>query len=83
VYGICSIARGSSLLAFEVTPKIWDIAGSWLVVEEAGGVIETFSTSPPFPPTPNADYVSEEYPILAAATIKIASNGKKWITPKN
>jgi len=83
VYGICSIARGSSLLAFEVTPKIWDIAGSWLVVQEAGGIIQTFSGTPPFPPIPNTDYVSKEFPILAAATSKIASKGRRWITPKN
>ncbi|MGD2156344.1 MAG: inositol monophosphatase family protein [Anaerolineales bacterium] len=81
-YGFCSIARGSSLLAFEVTPKIWDLAASWLVVEEAGGVIEPYQQPSPFPLLPGHDYSLISYPTLAAINPELVKKGRKWITPK-
>lgn len=81
-YGLCSIARGSSLLAFEVTPKIWDLAASWLIVEEAGGVIEAYQQPSPFPLIPGQNYSLLNYPTLASATPELGRKGRKWITPK-
>ena len=39
-YSFCMLARGAALIGMEVSPKIWDIAGAWLLVQEAGGCIE-------------------------------------------
>ena len=38
-YGLATVARGSAILAFEVTPKVWDFSASWLITQEAGGII--------------------------------------------
>ena len=31
-YGLVTVARGSAILAFEVTPKVWDFSASWLIL---------------------------------------------------
>jgi myo-inositol-1(or 4)-monophosphatase len=47
-YSICAVARGMAVVGFEATPKIWDIAASWLVVSEA--ILENLDfRSLPFP----------------------------------
>ena len=76
------VARGVSLLAFEATPKIWDIAAPWLLVQEAGGVIETLDGSQPFPLKPDIDYARQNYPTLAAATSDLAIRAHQQIIPK-
>jgi myo-inositol-1(or 4)-monophosphatase len=65
-YSFCLMARGAAILAFEATPKIWDIAGAWLLVKEAGGVIATWDGHKPFPLQTNVDYTNKSFPTLAA-----------------
>ncbi len=67
-YGLVTVARGSAVLAFEVTPKVWDFAASWLVTQEAGGMIQVLEGQDVFPLKAGIDYESKPYPILAAAT---------------
>jgi len=67
-YTFCLVARGAARIGFDATPKIWDIAGAWLLVKEAGGLIESFSGDPPFPLVTNTAFASTSYPTLAAAT---------------
>ena len=81
-YSFCSLARGISLLSFEATAKVWDVAGAWLVVDEAGGLIETLDGSQPFPLTPGIDYTAKEFPILAASTPALAARARQQILPK-
>ena len=81
-YSLCCVARGIALLGFEATPKIWDIAGAWLLVQEAGGVIETYDDSAPFPLIPGKDYSRQDYPTLAAATPRLISKAHSQIQPK-
>jgi len=80
-YGLTTVARGSSVLAFEVTPKIWDFSASWLVVQEAGGVIQVLDGDSAFPLSPGIDYAGNSFPILAAATPELWSDGQSKITP--
>lgn len=82
-YSLVSVARGSAILAFEVTPKVWDLCGSWLVVEEAGGVIGPFAGYSPFPLIPGKDYAAASYATLAAATPDIWRRGKEHILQKS
>jgi myo-inositol-1(or 4)-monophosphatase len=70
-YGLVSVARGSAALAFEVTPKVWDFSASWLVTQEAGGLIQSLNDEQVFPLVPGTDYGNKPYPILAAATPKL------------
>ena len=81
-YSFCSVARGSALLAFEATPKIWDIAAGWLLVQEAGGIVETLSGEGPLPLDPSADYSVKNFPTLAAGSEKMARLGRKNIQPR-
>ena len=81
-YGLSTVARGNAVLAFETTPKIWDFAGSWLLTEEAGGIIRVLDGSTPFPLVPGTDYKTKSYPILAAATPELWTEGQQNIIPK-
>jgi myo-inositol-1(or 4)-monophosphatase len=81
-YGLCLVARGSAILSFEVTPKVWDFSGSWLVIQEAGGVINPLDGISPYPLIPHTDYGSKKYPMLAAGTKKTWDNGRSRIQPK-
>jgi myo-inositol-1(or 4)-monophosphatase len=81
-YSLCMVGLGAALIGFEATPKIWDIAGPWLLVKEAGGVIEPFSGKPPFPISSSINYENEKYPTLAAATPELMIKARNWIRPK-
>ena len=82
-YTMCAVARGSAILGFEATPKIWDIAGGWLVVQEAGGVVETLDGSEPFPIVPGQDYGKYNYPTLTAATHGEIAKARSQIKPRD
>ena len=82
-YTFCMVARGSALLGFDATPKIWDLAAIWLLVEEAGGKISAFDGSPAFPISPMENFSNINYPTLAAATLDIYSFGQKKIRKKH
>lgn len=80
-YNFCAVARGISIAGFESTPKIWDIAGSWLILEEAGGSLLPLEASP-FPLKQQKDYKKVSFPTLAAANQEIVTSIKKLIIPK-
>ena len=67
-YTFCALARAAAILGFEATPKIWDIAGAWLLVREAGGVIDTLDGGGPFPLQGSVNYAWQSFPTLCAAT---------------
>jgi len=81
-YTFCSLARGAALVAFEATPKIWDIAGAWLLIKEAGGVIDTMDNRQPFPLLHGVDYATQSFPTLGAATSALWKNSRRQIRPK-
>lgn len=82
-YSFCTVSRGSALVVFDATPKIWDIAAAWLVVEEAGGIIETYDGIAPFPLRPGVNYESQVFTTLAAATPELAVQARRQIRPIN
>lgn len=81
-YSFCMLARGTALIALEVTPKIWDIAAAWLLVREAGGVIHSLEGSPPFPLSPGIDVKHHSFPTLGAATPALLETALGKISPK-
>lgn len=81
-YHICLIASSTAVLAVESTPKIWDFAASWLVVEEAGGAVRALGEDQPFPAQPGLDYARKPYPIIAARSSRILEEAALGITPK-
>jgi len=82
VYNMCCVAKGRAVLSFEAMPKLWDLAGAWVVVQEAGGVITTLDGSQPFPPVPGKEYAESYFPTLAAPTEEYILTGREKITPK-
>jgi len=69
-YTFCTLGRGAAVLAFEATPKIWDIAGAWILIEEAGGLIELIDGTTLFPLKTGIAFAEKNYPTLAAANRK-------------
>jgi myo-inositol-1(or 4)-monophosphatase len=82
-YSLCSVARGSAAVAFEATPKLWDIAPGWLLVQEAGGAIETLEGPSPFPIQSGVDYSRAAFPTLAAASPELANQARRQIRPRS
>jgi myo-inositol-1(or 4)-monophosphatase len=82
VYNLCSVARGIAVAGFEATPKIWDIAGGWLLVNEAGGKIGTIDGTSLFPLTNEFDYSQKNYPTISAATEDLLIKIRKQINQK-
>lgn len=81
-YTLCAVARNIAILGFEATPKIWDIAGAWLVVQEAGGVVAALEGQPPLPLRPGVDYARQSFAILAAADPERLAWARARILPK-
>jgi myo-inositol-1(or 4)-monophosphatase len=81
-YSICSVASGMALISFDATPKIWDIAAAWLVVQESGGAIETYDDSLPFPVVNQRDYSQIVFPTLAASTPELLKKARGKIIKK-
>jgi myo-inositol-1(or 4)-monophosphatase len=81
-YSLCCLARGLALVDFEATPKIWDIVGGWLLINEAGGAIETLNGSQPFPLRTEVDYIHQDYPLISAATPQLLAKAREQIRPR-
>lgn len=81
-YDLCAVARGAAALSFDVTPKVWDIAAGWLVVQEAGGSIEAWGNRAPFPLHAGNEYHRTAFPTLAAATPDLIAQARTQIVPK-
>lgn len=80
-YNFCAVARGISALGFETTPRVWDIAASWLVLKEAGGTLQ-FYEDELFPLKPGMDYKHNPYPVLGTGNDEMLNKAKHWILPK-
>jgi len=81
-YHLCTVAKGSAIIALETTPKIWDIAGAWLVVEECGGSITTLEGGQPFPAQPGLEYNDQPFTTLAAANTTLLDQAEEGLIPK-
>jgi myo-inositol-1(or 4)-monophosphatase len=82
-YNLCAVARGTALMGFEAVPKIWDLSAGWLLIEEAGGAIETYSGPHPFPLIPDLDYRNLSFPIITAANRDLVSQARLKITVRD
>lgn len=75
-YSFCMVARGTALLALDAVPKIWDLAAAWLIVEQAGGAIDTLDGPRPIPISPDVDYSHASFTLLAAANQDLFENSR-------
>ena len=72
-YNMLLVACGASLGGVEATPKIWDIAASWAILQGAGGEFVSLRDEPIFPLKVGKDYGSYPYPSLTVSK-------KEWIS---
>jgi myo-inositol-1(or 4)-monophosphatase len=70
-YNILLVASGASLGGVEATPKIWDIAGAWVIVQAAGGVFIPLEPEPIFPLQVGQDYGKRPFPCLTASQAEL------------
>jgi myo-inositol-1(or 4)-monophosphatase len=67
-YNFLTIASGAALGGIEATPKIWDIAGAWVIVQAAGGVWAPLDSQRIFPLI-----VGENYGRISLPTLVVSS----------
>ncbi len=65
-YNFLTVAAGATLGGIEATPKVWDIAGAWVIVQAAGGSWRSLK-SEPFPLIPQQDYTTRSFPTLVVS----------------
>ncbi|MCS6844082.1 MAG: hypothetical protein NZ528_07145 [Caldilineales bacterium] len=67
-YDLAAVGAGMAAASIQLTPKVWDLAGAWLVAEEAGAAVGTLlSGVEVFPLRPGVDYGIAIFPLLFAA----------------
>jgi myo-inositol-1(or 4)-monophosphatase len=66
-YNLLTVAMGATLGGVEATPKIWDIAAVWAIVQAAGATWQPLEAKPIFPLQPGQDYGSRPYPTLVVS----------------
>lgn len=66
-YNLLTVAKGITIGAVEATPKIWDIAGVWPIVQAAGGTWVPLTTEPIFPLVVGQNYSQVPYPTLVVS----------------
>lgn len=62
---LLGVGLGTMAAALEATPRIWDLAAVWLILEELGCRLHPLGSAP-FPLRPGADLGAAPYPLLAA-----------------
>ncbi|YAI81373.1 MAG: inositol monophosphatase family protein [cyanobacterium endosymbiont of Rhopalodia sterrenbergii] len=66
-YNISLVACGAALGGVEATPKIWDIAAVWVILQGAGGVFVSLNDDPIFPLKIGHDYGEKPFPCLVVS----------------
>ncbi|BAY42663.1 inositol monophosphatase [Scytonema sp. HK-05] len=65
-YNFLTTAAGATLGGIEATPKVWDIAAAWVIVQAAGGSWRSLK-SEPFPLIAGEDYTTRSFPTLVVS----------------
>lgn len=70
-YNLLTVAAGATQGGVEATPKIWDIAAVWAIVQAAGAVWVPLTSDPIFPLQPGQNYRDRPYPTLVVSRIEL------------
>lgn len=65
-YNLLAVAAGSVVGSVEATPKIWDIAGAWPILQAAGAIWTPLDGQQPFPLVVGTNYRDRPYPTLVS-----------------
>lgn len=80
-YNLLTVAAGVTLGAMEATPKIWDIAAVWAIVQAAGGQWVALDDLLPFPLVVGENYRQRPYPTLAVSQAKWIEQFRSLVQP--
>ena len=72
-----SVAIGQTIAALEATPKIWDVAAAWLILEELKCLINWLDSNPKDIRS-GTDLTSVNFPLLTASTEDQMKNMQPW-----
>ena len=74
---LTSVAMGQTFGAIESTPKIWDIAAAWLLLDELNCSIEWLDTDP-LNYFPGQDLSDVNFPLIASRSLEKLAILKPW-----
>ena len=74
---LTSVAMGQTFGAIEATPKIWDIAAAWLILEELNCIIDWLEINP-CDLNKGKDLTNVNFPLIAGRTKKNIEDLKPW-----
>jgi myo-inositol-1(or 4)-monophosphatase len=66
-YSLVLVAAGAALGGVEATPKVWDIAAAWAILQAAGGTFVFLEPGAGFPLQVGQDYGERSFPCLAVS----------------
>ena len=74
---LTSVAMGQTFGAIESTPKIWDIAAAWLILEELNCKIDWLDVNPRNLRV-GMDLTNVNFPLIAGRTERNIKDLKEW-----
>ncbi|MBD2314378.1 inositol monophosphatase [Desertifilum sp. FACHB-1129] len=70
-YNLLTVAAGIAIGAVEATPKIWDIAAVWAIIQASGASWVPLNGETIFPLKPGENYEAKTYPTLAVSRAEL------------
>lgn len=80
-YNLLTVAMGATLGGVEATPKVWDLAGVWPIIQAAGASWVSLHPEPLFPLKPEADYSEQPFPTLVVARSELVAIFQPLVQP--
>lgn len=78
-YNFLTVAAGATLGGVERSPKIWDLAAAWAIVQAAGGSWISLDFEPVFPLIPGTDYGDRSFPSLVVSRSELVPVFKPFL----
>lgn len=79
-YNILLVACGASLGAAEASPRIWDIAGAYPILQAAGGKFHNLQSVPVFPLIKGKNYGNIGFPCLSVAKAELVAKFEPFVS---
>jgi myo-inositol-1(or 4)-monophosphatase len=70
-YNLLTVATGGTIAAVEATPKIWDIATAWVILQAAGATWVPLESQSIFPLELGKNYSDRNFPTLVVSHAKL------------
>ena len=78
-YSLLWVASGAALGGVESTPKVWDVAAAWVILQAAGGVFVPLRPGSLFPLQVGKDYGQMPFTCLAAGREELVPVFKPFV----